>query len=435
MDNLAKFILKFKWPIIVLAILLTGFFSYELTKIKLSSNIIDSLPANDSIVSLFKDIGKQFGGNEIGMVIIESDNVFKPSVLRDVQQITKTLENLKGISSVTSLTNILDFDAVGDNFQVYPLINMSRLPVSPKEIDSLKQKVVSNKMYRGNLVSADGKDCIVVFKFSEGSKLSAVVKQVKSAIKKLPLHEKVYLAGGPFITAMVSKIISEDLIYLIPITFLVISLILYLSFHTIRGVVLPMLTAGMAIIWALGSMQLMGMSMSMVSNNIPIIIMAVGSAYTIHVLNRINQCREKDYRKAIRKALGHIFIPVSLAALTTMIGFISFIFGAYLKIIRDFGLVAAIGTLFASLISLFFIPALMVAFPEKAKKKTTKKPIKSYLNDYLLSPLTTLVLRHPKYIFTTWILLIIIFFTGIFSIRRIVDVSDYVKESSPEHVA
>jgi predicted RND superfamily exporter protein len=435
MDKLAKFTLKFKWPIIVLAILLTGFFGYQLTKIQLNSNVIDSLPANDSVVSLFKNIGKQFGGNEIGMVIIESDNVFKASVLKDIQQVTKTLKNIKGVTAVTSLTNILNFDAVGDNFEVSPLINMSRLPNSLAGTDSLKQLVISNKMYRGNLVSADGKACIVVFKFSQGSNVGAVVKKVKAAIRKLSIREKVYFAGGPFITAMVAKIISKDLIYLIPITFLVISIILYLSFHSIRGVVLPMLTAGMAIIWALGLMPLMGIDMSMVSNNIPIILMAVGSAYTIHVLNRINQCREKDFRKAIRKALGHIFVPVSLAALTTMIGFVSFIFGAYLKMIRDFGLITALGTFFAALLSLFFIPALMSVFPGKAIKKANPKPVKSYLNDYVLSPLTTLILKHPKYIFSVWILLIVVSFISAFSIRRSVDVSDYFQKSNPERIA
>jgi len=435
MDRLAKIILKLKWPILILAILLTGFFGYQLSKIRLDSNVIDSLPANDSVVSLFKSIGKQFGGNEIGMVIITSDNVFKPSVLKDVQQVTKTLQNIKGVTAVTSLTNILNFDAVGDNFEVSPLINMSRLPNSLAGTDSLKRLVVSNKMYRGNLVSADGKACIVVFKFSQGSNVGAVVKKVKSTIKTLPLKEKVYFAGGPFITAMVAELISKDLIYLIPITFLVISIILYLSFHSIRGVILPMLTAGMAIIWALGCMPLMGIDMSMVSNNIPIILMAVGSAYTIHVLNRINQCREKDFRKAIRKALGHIFIPVSLAALTTMIGFVSFIFGAYLKMIRDFGLITALGTFFAALLALFFIPALMTIFPEKAIKKANPKPVKSYLNDYVLSPLTTLILKHPKYIFTTWIVLILIGFIGAFSIRRSVDVSDYFQKSNPERIA
>ncbi len=437
MDQLSKFILKWKWPIIVVAFLMTAFFGYQLTKVRVNSNVIDSLPASDSTVALFKSIGKKFGGNEVGVVIVQAKDVFRPETLKDIRKITQVLSDIKGISAVTSLTNILNFEGVGDDFQVNPLINMNRLPRTPRQVDSLKRLVTSNKMYRGNLVSADGTASLVVFKFSAGGDDIATVKKVEKALGRLPLKEKIYFAGGPFVTAMVSRIISEDLIFLIPITFLVISLILYLSFHSLQGVFLPMLSAGMAIVWALGCMPLLGMDLSMVTNNVPIILMAVGSAYTIHVLNRVNQCREKDYRKALHKALRHIFIPVSLAALTTMIGFVSFIFGAYLNMIRDFGVVTALGTFFAALISLFFIPAVLAVFPMKKQNglKTKTASRKSYLNDYVLAPLTKLVLKHPKYIFSAWVVLILISFTGLFSIRRSVDTSEYFKKNNPEHVA
>ncbi len=437
MNRLTKNILKWKWPIIIFSLLLTAFFGYQLTKIKINSNVIDSLPANDSVVSLFKSIGHQFGGNEVGVVIIEAKNVFQPAVLKDIQKITDTLAKVKGVASVTSLTNILNFDGIGNDFQVKPLINMQHLPATKQQIDSLKQQITTNKMYRNNLVSDDGTASLVIFKFSAGGNDLAVVKRVKKAVAQLSLNEKVYYAGGPFVTAMVSKIISEDLIFLIPITFLVISLILYLSFHSLQGVFLPMLSAGMAIIWALGCMPLMGINMSMVSNNIPIILMAVGSAYTIHVLNRVNQCREKDYRKALRKALSLIFVPVSLAALTTMIGFVSFIFGAYLKMIRDFGLITALGTFFAAVISLFFIPALLDVFPvkkqEKAKTKTQNH--RSFLDHYIIQPLTKSVLNHSGTIILIWFILIALSITGIFSIRRSVDTSEYFRKNNPEHIA
>ena len=437
MKRLTENILKWKWVILFLSVLLTIFFAFQLPKIKIDSNVIDSLPANDSVVSLFKSVGKEFGGNEMGVVIIQTDNVFKPGVLKDVQKITTTLEKVKGVASVTSLTNILDFDGVGDDFQVKPLINMQHLPITKQQIDSLKHRITSNKMYRSNLVSDDGTASLVIFKFSDGSNDIAVVNRVKKAIAKLPLKEKIYFAGGPFVTDMVSKIISKDLLFLIPITFLVISIILYLSFHSLQGVFLPMLSAGMAIIWALGCMPLMGISMSMVSNNIPIILMAVGSAYTIHVLNRVNQCREKDYRKALHKALQYIFIPVSLAALTTMIGFVSFIFGAYLKMIRDFGLITALGTFFAALISLFFIPALLDIFPVKKqeKVKTKTQNHKSFLNDYAIQPLTKAVLNHPGKVIFVWLVLIGLSLSGIFSIRRSVDPSEYFRKNNPEHIA
>ena len=53
---------------------------------------------------------------------------------------------------------------------------------------------------------------------------------------------------------------------------------------------------------------------------------------------------------------------VILAAVTTSIGFMSFVFGSYLTMIRDFGIFTALGVFFALLLSIFFVPALISAF-------------------------------------------------------------------------
>ena len=46
---------------------------------------------------------------------------------------------------------------------------------------------------------------------------------------------------------------------------------------------------------------------------------------------------EEQHSDTIKTALVYVFIPIMLAALTTIIGFISFIFGSYLDMIVDFG--------------------------------------------------------------------------------------------------
>jgi predicted RND superfamily exporter protein len=177
--------------------------------------------------------------------------------------------------------------------------------------------------------------------------------------------------------------------------------------------------------------------MSMISNNMPIILLAVGSAYTIHVLNRINQVIEKDYQQAIRNALVYVLIPVFLAAVTTMIGFISFVFGAYLQMIVDFGLFTAIGTLFACILSLFFVPALLTAFTSSKRDEALleKKLKKSLLSERFLWPLKNLLFKHPKYTLTIWLALIAVSIVGTFFIERSVNIQDYFKKNNPTRKA
>jgi multidrug efflux pump subunit AcrB len=51
-----------------------------------------------------------------------------------------------------------------------------------------------------------------------------------------------------------------------------------------------------------------------------------------------------------------------LAAVTTIIGFISFLFGSYLTMVREFGLFMALGVLFALFTSLTLVPAVLAAW-------------------------------------------------------------------------
>ena len=438
MKKISKIIVRNKWIILIAVVVLTGFFSYQFKFLEVDSNVVDALPKDDSIVQLFNDVGDRFGGNQIGLVVLESNNVFEPDVLDRIQLVTDSLAEIEGVVSVTSITNMMGFNVEDDNFEVDYLISRNNWPETESEVDSLKNKITNNDLVAGQLVSKDGTATIILFTFQHGYDAKVTSKLVMEKVKSLNLPEKYYFAGMTFMTDYVAEIISVDMFRLIPIAFLLIALILFLSFKSIRGVILPLLTAGLAIVWAIGSFILMGFNLSMVTNNVPIIIIAVGSAYSIHVLNRFNQSRKKSSKKALISSLSLIMLPVILSALTTMVGFLSFIFGSYLSMIRDFGILAALGTFYSALLALLFIPALLAIFPVKRKKSKKGKfaiDRKSLMNEYFLIPLYRLIITHPYRIVTFWVILVIIGITGIFLLQRSVSVSDYFKDDHPASIA
>jgi predicted RND superfamily exporter protein len=184
-------------------------------------------------------------------------------------------------------------------------------------------------------------------------------------------------------------------------------------------------------------MAILNYQMSMVTNNIPIILLAIGSAYTIHVINKIRQVKEKNYRKAITVALSYIFIPVILASITTAVGFTSFVFEAYLTMIKDFGIFTAIGTFLSAILALFFAPALLyVISPHRIKKTDYMEALeRSILSERFLVPLQNLLFKHPRYTLITWSVLILLSAVAIFSIERNVDIKDYFRKDNPARLA
>jgi len=437
MNGIARITIKLRWFIILLVVVLTLFLGYHIKDLRINSDIISSLPNDDPHAALFKKIGEQFGGNNMGIIILEANDIFNTAVLRNIVEITDTLKEIAGINAVTSLTNMLDIQGGDSGIEIGDLIDEYDLPDTPKELDAVKKRVMSKDMYRGTIISDDGTATLIIFTLSDEAKPQTVARQVKEKVLAMDLPEKIYFTGSPMLVTYISDLMTSDLKKLLPIAFLLIAFILLLSFRSVRGVVLPLLTAVIAIVWTLGIMVLAGYEMSMISNNIPIILLAVGSAYTIHVLNRINQSKEKDRKRAVIEALSFIIIPVILAALTTMIGFVSFIFGAYLTMIKDFGIFTALGTFFTLLLSLFFVPAVIVAFSitSKDNKVIGEKYRHSVLSNNILAPLHTLLFKHPKYVLTVWSVLILLSVGGIFKIKRSVDIKDYFKKGNPTRMA
>ena len=432
--NLSKRILAKKWLIISLVLMGTLFFGNEIRSLKIDADILRSLPDDDPDARLLKKIGKNFGGNNMGVIILETDNIYQTSVLEHIQLLTDTLANIDGITTVSSLTNIINIKGGDYGIEIGKLVDEYEIPESPKDFQILRNNILNNEMYKGSIVSEDETSTLIIFNLDNNSDVNAIAKNVIQKTEELNLPEKLYYIGSPMLLTYISDLMRDDLTNLLPLAFLVIAFILFLSFRSISGVLLPLLIAIIAIVWSLGCMAFLDIKMSMISNNIPIILLAIGSAYTIHVINRINKVSQSKEADVIATALAFVLIPLILAALTTIIGFVSFIFGAYLNMIVDFGIFTALGTLFASLLSIFFVPAILEVVNYKGKKNIKQKE-HSYITNYFLKPINALLIKRPKTILIFWMVLIAISIVGMSSIKRSVDIQEYFKKNNPTRLA
>ncbi|HPI69573.1 MAG TPA: MMPL family transporter, partial [Bacteroidales bacterium] len=249
MERFAQKILKNRWIIILSVIGITVFFGLQTRFLKINSDIISSLPDDDPAALMFKNIGNQFGGNEMGMIVLESDNIFKADLLQHVKQITDSLKITHGVSTVTSLTNILDIKSTEEGIEIGKLVDEYDMPVEQSRLDSLKTYIYSKEMYKGAIVSEDGTATVIMFTLIPDTDKQAVANEIKNKVERLDLPETVYFGGLPFMMNDVSKLIVSDIVWLLPIVFIVIALILYISFRSIRGLLMPLLTAGIAVIW------------------------------------------------------------------------------------------------------------------------------------------------------------------------------------------
>jgi hypothetical protein len=154
--------------------------------------------------------------------------------------------------------------------------------------------------------------------------------------------------------------------WLVPAMLLLMVAILYAGFRKPGGVFVPLLVVGVSAVWAVGMMTLLGIDLHMLTGVMPVVLVALGSADGIHVMRRYYEKRQKGLPlpQSIRETFRELAAPIIVTTVTTMVGFISLSISDF-EIIRDFGIVTAIGVFIALLITFLFVPVLLSYAGEK----------------------------------------------------------------------
>ena len=137
----------------------------------------------------------------------------------------------------------------------------------------------------------------------------------------------------------------------------------------------------MATTWTMGLMALFRVTFTLVSSVIPVALIAVGSAYGIHVLTHYyvaldmteGQLTKEKYTEAVFNGLHEVMGAVLLAGITTVIGFISLI-SSPIAPLHSFAVFTAVGVTISLLLAITFIPAiLLLKDPAKVQASRNKK--------------------------------------------------------------
>ena len=115
-------------------------------------------------------------------------------------------------------------------------------------------------------------------------------------------------------------------------------------------------------------------SVSNITSSICAILqMALSMDYSIMLINRYRQEREKEADKvtAMKRTMANAFTSISSSSVTTIVGLLVLVFMSF-KIGKDLGLVLAKGVMFSLICILFVLPSLILIF-DKAIEKTRKK--------------------------------------------------------------
>jgi len=358
MDRLTRWVLRWPKTTLVLILLVTVAFAAGVPRLQIDNSIDSMLPVDHPARVLYDEVNDTFGGTDILVVALESDDVFSADTLSQVVELTGEFEAVPGVDKVVSLSTVKRMQGNGGDLIVRDLI--PTVPADAEEREELRDYVMGNSLYIDNVISSDGRYAGFIIELTPDAEDSEVYGAVREITDAQENASDFYVAGGPAVNAEMSIAMKSDLVRLIPFVVLVLALILYLSLRTLQGVILPLVVVVISTIWTIGLMAWSGTAMAMISTTLPVMLIAIGVADAIHILTDyyagIGSGKEK--REAIRLVMRHIGLAVVLTSITTLVGFLS-LGTSPVRQVMQFGLFVGFGVMAALAVTLTMIPAVL----------------------------------------------------------------------------
>jgi predicted RND superfamily exporter protein len=346
------------WAIVVLVAVLTVVCLGFAGQIQEENDLLAFLPQDNPDIERFQSINKEFGGLDAALIGIETDDVFDGAFLKRLKTVTRQLTDLPQLDHVISISNMQDFapDPMGG---IRTEMLIPTIPQTPAESAALKAQVMSRGIVVGSLISEDAGAVLLVAMSAYGADPQKLTEEIRGIVEPEFTDAKLYWGGSPFISTYIFQATKADLARLSPWAVVAIVFIMLLAFRDVVGTALGLVSTGIGILVSRALMAALGIPLNIVLGSMPIILFAVGSAYSIHILARyqshalVHPCPE-----AVRRTLLGTGPTVLTAGLTTAVGMLSFA-AMDIEPLRIFGVFTAVGILATLGLSLTFVPAVI----------------------------------------------------------------------------
>lgn len=357
-------------PVLLAGAAVTLFFAAQIVDVRalelrllIQTEIEKILPEEGPEREFYGHFRKLFGNYEMVFVGLTGAEVFSSDGLRRIATLTRRLEEVDGVRRVLSLSNAPGIRSEGGDVRVAAAFD--DVPDDDAAIMAIRERVLADPMYVDNLVASNGRATALLVYPDEMSEGEFRRRGIDQEIERVALEvvgdaARVLVAGNPPLKATTGRILLRDLILLVPLSFVFMAVIAFYSFRSFRGVLVPLLTIGVTQVWTMGTMVLVDRSLNLVTFIVPILINALGFAYSVHLVSEHDRAlREGETGSAAsHRALAHVAFPVFLTALTTAAGFLS-LCTSRLPAIREFGAFCVIGVLGSLIASLTLAPAIL----------------------------------------------------------------------------
>ncbi len=391
------------WVLTILTVILL-FLGYRAANLQFDYDFEKFFPQENEDLTFYQEFRDYFeNDNDFILISVVNDgSILDSTFLSSVQQFSDSLRQLPHIRELISPLDMkkLDFSRSGS-------IPVQRYYLSPDRDYSEEDMALLS----------DSTEPIYPFLKLEQNTIMLILKNVQMiskeksdelaseliALADLQDFKEVHILGKILGQQAYIDVLKTEFLKFMLISICIVIVFLWISYRSLWGLAIPLLTVLLAIVGSLGIMELSGSYLNMMTTLLPVIMLVVGMSDVIHLISKYLEelRRGRDKVEALKWMVKKVGMATLLTSLTTALGFITLI-GVQMKPVQTFGIFTAIGVVLAFVLAVFFITAIFMILPIP---KISLKQVGRKSWEVSLAKLFTLLLKKRKLVLLFYFLL------------------------------
>ncbi|MGL1920975.1 MAG: efflux RND transporter permease subunit [Hyphomicrobiales bacterium] len=309
-------------------------------------NIFDP---NSRYVTDFEDFTNTYDSLERELIIlVENDDILAENSRNEIIDLHLELEFLDNVSTVISIASLRDSPRLENNMgQIIADGNFEKFGR-----EHIRQKLYEHPIARHRLISADGTKTMILIGLKPINERDSTLKEVNDRARglaaKILKSSDFSFTGFLAVSSEIVAAILHDQIYFVlggAVLGFVFGYLFFRHFSLVMSTAIPSI---LSILLTLGAMGWLGISVNVMTNVVPTIIMVIAFADSMHMVDAMRGRLElgESAKQAVIYAMREVGPACLFTTLTTSVAFLSLSF-ANTPIVAEFGRAAAMGTFLA----------------------------------------------------------------------------------------
>jgi len=329
-------------------------------QVRLDLGVESLYPSSSQAVADYERTRATFGTDEVAAIHAEDAQLFTVERLAALQVIHQQLAQLTFVERIESIFTLPDLRDEGGMISTSPVL--AKLPQTAAQAAQARQRAITNPLLRGQLVSSDGTTLMLILRLSPEYRRMDVAEAARRIDAILAPHQdaftRLFQLGDPFTQSWMRGQMAADQRLILPLALAFVLVLLTLTQRNFWAGLIPIVNAGIAILWTLALMRLLDLPVNFLNSILPALIVIIGATSDVHFVHEFRDHLRQgmDGAAALAATARRLALPLLLTSTTTVLGFATTALSD-LPILRDFGMAATLGMSGRFVVSAFFLPA------------------------------------------------------------------------------